>query len=52
MKRLKLNDDQINFIGIWNIENQQLCKDISNFFEKNIDLQKDGYNYGVATFHY
>ena len=42
MKRLKLNDDQVNFIGIWNIENQQLCKDIINFFEKNIDLQKDG----------
>ena len=42
MKRLKLDSDQINFIGIWNLENNELCKDIINFFETNIDLQKDG----------
>ena len=42
MKRLKLESDQINFIGIWNLENNDLCKNIVNFFEKNIDLQKDG----------
>ena len=42
MKRLKLESDQINFIGIWNLENNELCKDIINFFETNIDLQKDG----------
>ena len=38
MKRLKLESDQINFIGIWNLENNELCKNIVNFFEKNIDL--------------
>ena len=42
MKRLKLESDQINFIGIWNLENNELCKNIVNFFETNIDLQKDG----------
>ena len=42
MKRLKLKSDQINFIGIWNLENDDLCKNITNFFETNIDLQKDG----------
>ena len=42
MKRLKLESDQINFIGIWNLENDDLCKNITNFFETNIDLQKDG----------
>ena len=42
MKRLKLESDQINFIGIWNLGNNELCKNIINFFEKNIDLQKDG----------
>ena len=42
MKRLKLESDQINFIGIWNLENNELCKNIINFFETNIDLQKDG----------
>ena len=42
MKRLKLKSDQINFIGIWNLENNELCKNIINFFETNIDLQKDG----------
>ena len=42
MKRLKLESDQINFIGIWNLKNNELCKNIINFFETNIDLQKDG----------
>ena len=42
MKRLKLESDQINFIGIWSLENNDLCKNIINFFETNIDLQKDG----------
>ena len=42
MKRLKLENNQTNFIGIWNIQNDELCKKIINFFEKNIDLQKDG----------
>ena len=42
MKRLKLNNDQINFIGSWKLENDEISKNIINFFEKNIDLQKDG----------
>ena len=42
MQRLKLENNQTNFIGIWNIQNDELCKKIINFFEKNIDLQKDG----------
>ena len=42
MKRLEIKNNQINFIGIWDLENNELCKNIINFFEKNIDLQKDG----------
>ena len=42
MKRLEIKNNQINFIGIWDLENNELCKNIINFFETNIDLQKDG----------
>ena len=42
MKRLKLEDNQINFIGSWKLENDNISKNIIDFFEKNIDLQKDG----------
>ena len=42
MKRLKIESNQINFIGSWNLENNNICEDIINFFEANIDLQKDG----------
>ena len=42
MKRINLNNDQVNFIGSWKIEDDNISKNIINFFEKNIDLQKDG----------
>ena len=42
MKRSILNNNQINFIGAWNLDNDNLCKNIINFFEENIDLQKSG----------
>tara|TARA_B100000780_G_C21080825_1_gene435193 strand:- start:209 stop:805 length:597 start_codon:yes stop_codon:yes gene_type:complete len=42
MNRLDIASDQTNFIGVWNIENDNLCKEIIAFFEKNIDLQKKG----------
>ena len=31
-----------NFIGSWNIENDNLCKDIINFFEENQSLHQKG----------
>ena len=33
---------QANFIGSWNIDNDNLCKEIINFFEENKDLQIQG----------
>ena len=42
MKRLKIENNQINFIGSWKLENDEISKNIINFFENNIDLQKDG----------
>ena len=34
--------DQPHFIGSWNIKNNDLCKQIINFFEENKILQKKG----------
>jgi len=42
MKRLKIENNQINFIGSWKLDNDEISKNIINFFENNIDLQKDG----------
>ena len=42
MKRLEIKNNHINFIGVWNLENDELCKNIIKFFENNKDLQKDG----------
>ena len=42
MKRLNINSDQVNFIGSWNLENDDLCKDVISFFENNKDLQHKG----------
>jgi len=42
MKRINLNNDHVNFIGSWKIEDDNISKNIIKFFEKNIDLQKDG----------
>ena len=46
MKRINLNNvktEQPHFIGSWNIENDNLCKEIITFFEENPNLQKDGF---------
>jgi len=42
MKRININLQQIHFIGCWNLENNKLCNDITNFFEDNKNLQKQG----------
>ena len=43
MKRLEVkNNENPNFIGNWNIENNELCSQIINFFEDNADLQIKG----------
>ena len=31
-----------NFIGCWDIDNNELCNNIINFFENNEPLQKKG----------
>ena len=36
------NNKSPNFIGAWNIDNDNLCKDIINFFEQNLELQQKG----------
>ena len=45
MKRFNLNNlkkEQPHFIGSWNIENDDLCKEIVNFFEENKTMHKQG----------
>ena len=43
MKRLDIkNNENPNFIGVWNLEDKKLCEDIIDFFEKNKNLQKKG----------
>ena len=43
MKRLEVkNNENPNFIGNWDIENNELCSQIINFFEDNADLQIKG----------
>ena len=42
MKRININLQQIHFIGCWNLENNKLCNEITNFFEHNKNLQKEG----------
>ena len=42
MKRININTQQTHFIGCWNLENNKLCNEITNFFEKNKNLQKQG----------
>ena len=41
IQRIENSNDK-NFIGIWNINNDQLCKKMIDFFEKRKDLQKSG----------
>jgi hypothetical protein len=45
MKRINLSKNRLDkphFIGSWNIRNDDLCKQIINFFDKNKILQKKG----------
>ena len=42
MKRIDINSNQLNFIGAWNLENNNLCNEIIDFFENNQNLQKKG----------
>ena len=42
MKRIIINKEQINFIGAWNLENNELCKNIVLFFQNNPDLYHQG----------
>ena len=47
MKRFDLTEkilttENPNFIGAWNIENDDLCNEIITWFEKNKELQKQG----------
>ena len=43
MKKIDINiSKQPHFIGCWKLENDELCKDIINFFEKNKSKQSKG----------
>ena len=42
MKRINIKSQQTHFIGCWNLENEKLCNEIINFFERNKNLQKQG----------
>jgi len=42
MKVLNIDNKKIHFIGCWDLENNNLCKEIIDFFEKNKNLQKQG----------
>jgi len=42
MKRIDINSKQVNFIGAWDLENKNLCDEVINFFENNINLQMKG----------
>ena len=43
MKRLEVkNNENPNFIGNWDLENNELCDQIINFFENNSDLHIKG----------
>ena len=40
MKILEIKNNQINFIGIWDLENNELCKNIINFLRKILIYKK------------
>ena len=42
MKRLEISKNQINFIGAWNLERNDLCEKIILFFQNNKDLHSQG----------
>ena len=39
---LKNEEQNPHFIGAWNLEDNNLCEEIINFFEENKNLQRDG----------
>ena len=41
-KTLKNDEQNPHFIGAWNLENNDFCKEIIDFFEDNKNLQRDG----------
>ena len=42
MKKTNIKSQQTHFIGCWNLENNNLCNEITNFFENNKNLQSPG----------
>ena len=43
MKKISISTDlNPHFIGMWNINDNKLCKNIINFFEKNPELHRKG----------
>ncbi len=42
MKKININSKETHFIGCWNLENNKLCNEITNFFENNRSLQQPG----------
>ena len=42
MKKINIDTKQTHFIGCWNLENNNLCKEIISFFENNRSLQTPG----------
>ena len=42
MKRIDLKSQDTHFIGSWNIDRNDLCKEMIDFFEKNKKLQVQG----------
>ena len=59
MKRINVKKNVFNFlkvfqpphfIGSWNIENNELCKEIINFFDENKVLQRTGVTQNKSDF--
>ena len=46
MRRINIDSKQTHFIGCWNLENNELCEKITQFFENNTDLQIKGVTSG------
>ena len=42
MKKINIESKHMHFIGCWDLENNKLCNEITNFFEQNKNLQKPG----------
>ena len=49
MIRLENKQDQVNFMGSWNISNDKLFDNLIDYFEKNSHLQKQGMTGGGAV---